>query len=115
MMIVLPSTARLETKSARCSQAGRRGICSIGFDNSMHDCVANQFCRRAQVELVLYILAMSLRGFGADAEGLCDILAGGPISEQAQHLALAQSELAFAPAAGRTGIFELAQQDRGNR
>ena len=66
----------------------------------MFDRITHHLRGRAQTELILDVLAMSLRRFGADAEPLRDILAGRSIAEQPQHFDLAQGEATLSSGTG---------------
>src|SRR5487761_1684990 len=71
----------------------------VDADQAMLDRVAHHRGGRAQVELLLQVVAMDLSGFGADPEVRGDFLAGRAIADKADNLALAPGE----PGAGRGG------------
>src|ERR1019366_4177216 len=69
-----------------CYSVGAR--CSIDANQFVLDRVSHHRRRRAQLELLLEVVAMRLRGFDADAESLRDLLGSRALAYQLEHFAL---------------------------
>ena len=77
------------------------------------DCVADDFGGRAQIEPELQVLAMGLRGLGADREPRGDLLGRGALGDQLDYLAFAARERAGG--AILIGAAKARQHDRAGR
>ena len=64
-----------------------------GFDDTLTNCIADEFCTGMQVQLVHNVLTMSCHGLGTDDEGLGNFCIVGALSQISENFLLAFGEV----------------------